>query len=137
MTIKMTINESIILIIVVVIIAIIIGMLISLQNWRFLNLNPKVGRNEDTEEYNEDLSIYSNTREYKGGDIKITLVDDIRGCIDTYNKDSLIDNILNKTLDPILYINDIKEQLPYTPTCIYYTTQHIRHLKLLINKINL
>ena len=137
MTIKMTINESIILIIVVVIIAIIIGMLISLQNWRFLNLNPKVGRNEDTEEYIEDLSINSNTREYNGGDIKLTLVDDIRGCIDTYNKDGLIDNILNKTLDPILYINDIKEQLPYTPTCIYYTTQHIRHLKLLINKINL
>ena len=124
----MTINESII-IIVVVIIAIIIGMTISMTifcNYHIRTKNPsnwvsepKYGSGEN-EKYFEDLAIYDGgyDGENDGENIKLTIVDDVKGCIDTYNKDGLISDILKKTFEPILYVSDIKEQLPYKQKCI-------------------
>jgi hypothetical protein len=82
----------------------------------------------------ESDSIYSG--EYNGGGTKLVIIDDVRNCIDTYNKNGLIDGILNKTFEPLLYVRDISERLPYTKSCSYYTSYHVGQLKLLIGEIH-
>jgi uncharacterized protein YegP (UPF0339 family) len=64
------------------------------------------------------------------------VIDDVRDCVDKFNNKGQITNILGKTLEPILYLHDIKERLPYASSCSYYTTQHIGQLKLLISEIH-
>jgi hypothetical protein len=67
---------------------------------------------------------------------KITVTDDVCTCVNKFNKTGLIDDILNKTLNPILYVRNIKERLKYVPSCYYYTTKHLDQFKLLISEIH-
>ena len=62
-------------------------------------------------------------------------VDNVCAYLCEFNKTGLITDILNKILDPILYLNDINGQLPYTSTNTYFTTLHVGQLKLLIGEI--
>lgn len=62
-------------------------------------------------------------------------IDNICKHIDEFNKTGLITDILNKTLDPILYLKDITEHLPYISTNSPFTTLHVGQLKLLIGEI--
>ena len=142
----MVIDHSIVVIIVVVIIAIIIGMVITitkLHNYNYLmnnsmNTNKQIiGTNEQIDEYFEDLAVYPDTEDaYIGGGTKLVMIDDVKGCIDKLNKNGLIDDVLNKTLEPLLYVKDIQRQLPYEKSCSYYISQHIGQLKLLIGEIH-
>ena len=64
-------------------------------------------------------------------------IDNICKHIDEFNKTGLITDILNKTLDPILYLTDITEHLPYISINSSFTTLHVGQLKLLIGEIYL
>jgi hypothetical protein len=65
----------------------------------------------------------------------IQKIDNICKCINEFNKTGLVTNILAKKLNPILYLKDIDEQLPYTHTDSSFTTLHVGQLKLLIGEI--
>jgi len=142
----MVISDFSIIIIIIVIISIIIGMVITML--KFCNIKkistnkypPITGTNEKRDEYFEDLSAYpdqdTDLNVYTGGDTKLVVIDDVRGCIDKLNKNGLINDILNKTFEPLLYVRDITERLKYEPSCSYYISQHVGQLKLLIGEIH-
>lgn len=143
------ISDLILVIIILVIISIIIGIIGVIGYRRHIDksksntIKPdqlKLGNYEysDEENFDEDLSLLSNKYDYTyfGSGSRADVIPDVSNCIDNFNKTGLIDNILNKTLEPILYVRDIKERLPYAPSCSYYTTQHLGQLKLLIGEIH-
>ena len=138
------ISDLILVIIVLVIIAILIAVIGVIGYRKNINKSKsksiKLGNYEysDEENFDEDLTQISNEYDYPyfGSGAKADIIPDVSNCIDKFNKNGLIDNILNKTLEPLIYVRDIKERLPYVPSCSYYTTQHLGQLKLLIGEIH-
>ena len=133
-------NDSVLIwvIIILVIVAIVIGLLSVLSYSKHKRKYTATAETAEDEYFTEDLTLLYNKYDngYFGSGAKSDIIPDVSKCIDNFNKDELINNILNKTLDPILYVRDIKERLPYMPSCSYYTTQHLGQLKLLIGEIH-
>ena len=108
------ISYLILVIIILVIISIIIGIIGVIGYRRHIDksksntIKPdqlKLGDYEysDKENFDEDLSLLSNTYDYTyfGSGSRADVIPDVSNCIDKFNKTGLIDNILNKTLEPV------------------------------------
>jgi len=71
---------------------------------------------------------------YKGTSEKHIIIDNLKECID--DKSELIKDIIDKQLEPLIHVHEITKQLPYTPTCSYFTTLHVGQLKLFISELH-
>ncbi len=63
------------------------------------------------------------------------IISSTKDCVDKFNEDNLITDILGKTLQPLLLVSEIDKALPYARSCSYYTSMHLGQLKLLIGEI--
>jgi hypothetical protein len=132
------------IVIILVIVAIVLGAITIFEYRRRKRKSNsdtrKIGYYEESndEYFKEDITQLSNEYDnnYTGGGETLMSLNNSRECIDKFNKNGLISDILDKTFEPILYVQDIDKQLTYIPSCSYYTTRHLGQLKSIIGNIN-